>query len=56
MLKSKQLCQFTVAKDVVISYFRCLEKHRKKTLIFLEVLEQNWAIFYYTLCMWFLEM
>lgn len=38
MLKLKQLCQFTVAKDVVISYFRCLEKHRKKPWFFLEIL------------------
>lgn len=38
MLKLKQLCQFTVAKDVVISYFRCLEKHRKKLDFFLNPL------------------
>lgn len=56
MLKSKQLCQFTVAKDVVISYFRCLEKHKKKPGFFSEILEQNRAIFYYTLCMRSLEM
>lgn len=29
-LKSKKLCLFIVGKDVVISYFHCLENHRKK--------------------------